>query len=138
MIQKLWNFVGMLVLFSRSSGWNLRVIACMVFELYIFLLSLIETCVNFHNFSIGLVKVKFGECYSYARMILEKNVKSVAWHFSIGFPNYARNRPTIYYFWYSKFGLSNCFENFMVVYVKHEVATVTFVDFSVWFYYMLF
>ena len=30
------------------------------------------SCVNFHNFSIDLVKVKFGECYSYARMILGK------------------------------------------------------------------
>jgi hypothetical protein len=28
--------------------------------------------VNFHNFSIDPVKVKIGECCSYARMILEK------------------------------------------------------------------
>ena len=28
--------------------------------------------VNFHNFSIDLVRVKIGECYSYARMILGK------------------------------------------------------------------
>ena len=28
--------------------------------------------VNFHNFSIDPVKVKFGECYSYARMMLGK------------------------------------------------------------------
>ena len=62
----------MLVLLSRSSGKNLRVIACMVFELEILLLSLINTCVNFHNFSVDPVKVKFGECYSYVRMILGK------------------------------------------------------------------
>ena len=30
------------------------------------------SCVNFHNFSIDPVKVKFDECYSYARMMLEK------------------------------------------------------------------
>ena len=28
--------------------------------------------VNFHNFSIDPVRVKIGECYSYARMILGK------------------------------------------------------------------
>jgi len=26
------------------------------------------SCMNFHNFSIDPVKVKFGECYSYAWM----------------------------------------------------------------------
>jgi hypothetical protein len=40
-------------------------------------------------------------------------------------------------FWYNKFCLFNCFDIFMVVYVKHEVAIVIFVDFSVLFYYML-
>ena len=88
------------------------------------------SCVNFHNFSIDPVKVKFSECYSYARMMLEKNVKSVAWHFSIGFPNYAKNRHATCYFGYSKFCLPNGFENFMVVYVKHERATEICVDFS--------
>jgi hypothetical protein len=29
-------------------------------------------CVNFHNFFIDPVKVKFGECCSYARMMLGK------------------------------------------------------------------
>jgi hypothetical protein len=35
------------------------------------------SCVNFYNFSIDPVKVKIGECCSYARMILEKNMKYV-------------------------------------------------------------
>ena len=37
-----------------------------------FPLSMDGSCVNFHNFSIDPVKVKFGECYSYARMMLGK------------------------------------------------------------------
>ena len=84
------------------------------------------SCVNFHNFSIDPVKVKFGECCSYAR----KNEKFVAWHFSIGFPNYTKNRHATCYFGYSKFCLPNDFEIFMVVYVKHEIATIIFVYFS--------
>ena len=86
------------------------------------------SCVNFHNFSIDPVKVKFGECYSYARMMLGKN-RNLAWHFLIGFPNYAKNRHATCYFGYSKFCIPNGFEIFMVVYVKHEIATVIFVDF---------
>ena len=87
------------------------------------------SCVNFHNFSIDPVEVKIGECCSYARMMLEKNEKSVAWHFLTGFPNYARNRHATSYFGYSKFCLPNGFKIIMVVYVKHEIATVIFVDF---------
>ena len=64
-------------------------------------------------------------------------MKSVAWHFSLGFPNYAKNRHAACYFEYSKFCLPNDFEIFMVVYVKHEIATIIFVDFSEQFYYIL-
>jgi hypothetical protein len=83
------------------------------------------SCVNFHNFSMDPVRVKIGECYYYAR------------HFSIGFPNYAKNRHATCYFEYNKLCLPNGFEIFMVVYVKHGIATVIFVDFSEQFYYIL-
>ena len=85
---------------------------------------------NFHNFSIDPIKVKIGECYSYARMILGKIRNLLLDTFSIEFPNYAKNRHATCYFGYSKFCLPNGFEIFMVVYVKHEIASVIFVDFS--------
>ena len=92
---------------------------------------------NFHNFSIDPVRVKIGGCYSYARMILGKIRNLLLDTFSIGFPNYAKNRHATCYFGYSKFCLLNGFEIFMIVYVKHEIATVNFVDFSEQFYYIL-
>jgi hypothetical protein len=64
-------------------------------------------------------------------------MKSIVGHFSIGFPIYARNGYVICYFLYSKFCYSNCFEIFMVIYVKHDIATVIFIDFSVQFCYIL-
>jgi hypothetical protein len=41
-------------------------------ELCISLVCMDGPCVNFHNFSIDPVKVKFGECCSYARRMLGK------------------------------------------------------------------
>jgi hypothetical protein len=41
-------------------------------ELYICLVCLYGSCVDFHNFSIDPVKVKFGECCSYAKRMIEK------------------------------------------------------------------
>jgi hypothetical protein len=41
-------------------------------ELYISLVCMDRSCVNFHNFSIDPVKVKFGKCCSYARVMLGK------------------------------------------------------------------
>jgi hypothetical protein len=43
-----------------------------MWELCIFLVCMDGSCGNFHNFSIDPVKVKFGECCSYDRIILEK------------------------------------------------------------------
>jgi hypothetical protein len=34
-------------------------------ELYIYLICLGGSCVNFHELSIDPIKVKFGECYSH-------------------------------------------------------------------------
>ena len=85
--------------------------------------------VNFHNFSIDPVKVKFDECYSYTIRMLGKMGNLLLDTFLIRFPNYARNRHVIYYFRYSKFYLPNGLEIFMVAYVQHEIATVIFVEF---------
>jgi hypothetical protein len=41
-------------------------------ELYIYLVCLGGSCVNFHNLSIDLVKVKFGEFYSHVSKELRK------------------------------------------------------------------
>ena len=83
---------------------------------------------NFHNFSIDPVKVKFYGCYSYAKRMLGK-MGNLLLDTLVRFPNYARNRHVICYFGYSKLCWSNGFEIFMVVYVQHEIATVIFVDF---------
>jgi hypothetical protein len=34
-------------------------------ELCIYLVCMVESCVNFHELSVDLIKVKFGECYSH-------------------------------------------------------------------------
>ena len=94
-----------------------------------FLLSLINTCVNFHNFSMDLVKVKFGECYSYARMMLGKIRNILLDTFQQGFLIMLKNRHATCYFGYCEFCLLNGFEIFMVVYVKHEIATIIFCRF---------
>jgi hypothetical protein len=41
-------------------------------ELYIYLVCLGGSCVNFHNLSMDPVKVKFGECYSHVSEDLRK------------------------------------------------------------------
>jgi hypothetical protein len=41
-------------------------------ELCIYFVCMDGSCVNFHNLSIDPVKVKFGECYSYASKNLRK------------------------------------------------------------------
>jgi hypothetical protein len=71
-LQMAWNFYG--VLFMPQVACSLNFINfgyCMV-ELYIYLVCLGESCVNFHNLSIDLVKVKFGECYSHVSKDLRK------------------------------------------------------------------
>ena len=69
---KNYEIVGSLLLLIRSSGKNFRASACVVFKLQNFLLLISGSCVNFHNFSIDPVKVKFGECYSYTIRMLGK------------------------------------------------------------------
>jgi hypothetical protein len=41
-------------------------------ELYIYLVCLGGSCGNFHDLSIDLVRVKFGECYSHVKKNLRK------------------------------------------------------------------
>jgi hypothetical protein len=41
-------------------------------ELCIYLVCMVGSCVNFHNLSIDLVKVKFGKCYSHVSKDLRK------------------------------------------------------------------
>jgi hypothetical protein len=36
-------------------------------EIYIYLVCLGGSCVNFHELFVDLVRVKFGECYSHVR-----------------------------------------------------------------------
>jgi hypothetical protein len=57
-----------------------------------------RSCVNFHNFSIDPVKVKFGECCSYARMILEKQYEICYFILFNRVDIYARKRSAICYF----------------------------------------
>jgi hypothetical protein len=45
-------------------------------ELCIYLVCIVRSRVNFHNLSIDLVNVKFGECYSHVSKSL-KNMKSI-------------------------------------------------------------
>ena len=55
---------------STSSGKNLRVSACIVFELSIFLLPLDDPCVNFSNLSMNPMTMKFiGGCPSTLMML---------------------------------------------------------------------
>jgi hypothetical protein len=42
-------------------------------ELYIYLVCLGGSCVNFYELSVDLVRVKFGECYSY----ISKNLRKI-------------------------------------------------------------
>jgi hypothetical protein len=41
-------------------------------ELYLYLVCMIGSCVNFYNLSIDPVMVKFGECYSHVSKNLKK------------------------------------------------------------------
>jgi hypothetical protein len=67
------------VLFMPLIAYSLNFINfgyCMM-DLYIYLVGMVGSCVNFHNLSIDPVKVKFGECYYYVSKNLRKNIKSV-------------------------------------------------------------
>jgi hypothetical protein len=61
--QKLWNLVGMLFYVYASSGKNLNAIAWEVFKLCLCQFILGDTWMNFHNFYICPLIMKFcGEC----------------------------------------------------------------------------
>jgi hypothetical protein len=61
MLQKLRNLVSVLFYMYASSGKNLNAIACAVFKLCLCHFILGDSGMNFHNFSMSLLNMKFVE-----------------------------------------------------------------------------
>jgi hypothetical protein len=89
MLQKLWNLVDVLFHVYASSGKNLDAIAWVIFKLGYCHIILGDTLMNFNNFSVCAMLIKFyGECPGMLRLL--KNIVSVVWHLYLWIVNYAK------------------------------------------------
>jgi hypothetical protein len=71
-LQIMWNFYEVFLMPWVACSLNFINFRYCMMELYLYLVCMVRSCVNFHILSIDPVKVKFGGCHSYVSKNLRK------------------------------------------------------------------
>ena len=89
---------------------------------------MLDSCAIFHGKNMYPRRMKFIAQCSLWYDEAKKNMNSIVWHFSIGFPIYVIINPASLSFLHRMFYLLKCYEIYTVAYCGHVEVVVIFVE----------